>query len=165
MNNPSDISIILVFEPRAILAGRIRDWSQFEQIGTCIIPPIVLEELEFLKNRAVEAEEEKIAREFSRFLPDSNWQISNSLVSHPNFRAKDSENLSKSARLQIAILESVYGIAKDNCHSLVVFVSNQSSLRNQIGSLIIMGGIAWYFLQPVSFQQFWQKTGLPSLKK
>lgn len=54
-----DNSIILVFEPRVILAGRTLEWSQFHQLGTCLIPQIVLEELEFLTNRVVYPEEEK----------------------------------------------------------------------------------------------------------
>lgn len=254
----SNIPIILVFEPRAILAGRTRDWSQFTQVGNCLIPQTVMEELEFLTNRAVEPQEEQIAREFLRFLPDSTWEVDNSQQSHPSFTKKDGENLSKSARLQIAILESVYGIAVENPDKLVVFVANQSNLRENIdnleqnnltslpltqfiqwlrtkqnpvnitlklqkfdslkntsipaktskktvnqssqsilnskslyessyqpqakvkksktnplapiissilalGSFIVIGGLAWYFIQPSSFREFWQKTGLPSL--
>ena len=259
----SDTSIILVFEPRAILAGRTRDWSQFRQIGTCLIPQIVLEELEFLTKRAVEPEEERTAREFLRFFPDSAWQINNSRQSHPSFSHKDGAHQSKSARLQLALVESIYGIATDNPDKLVVLVSNQGNLRNQLekieqnnlatlpltqfiqwlrtqqkpvnisqklqdlnssngtsnsisslaqktspnakktqktsptsaskslyqstykpqakvkaqsnsvasifstiialSSVIVVGGLVWYLVQPKSFQQFWQKTNLPSL--
>ncbi len=252
-----DNSIILVFEPRAILAGRTRDWSQFHKLGTCLIPQVVLEELEFLTNRAVEPEEEKIAREFCRFFPESGWQVSNYQNTHPSFQHKQGENMSKSAGLQMAISESVYGIATDNLDQLVVLVANQSNLRNDIdnigqdnlttlpltrfiqwlrtqqkpvnvsqklqnfncsgnnstpvtgitnspkkkytsstnksssqsssgasakvkkkksnpltpiistilalGGFVVVGSLVWYMVQPNSFQQFWQKTGLPSL--
>lgn len=255
------MSNILVFEPRAILAGSTRDWSQFQQVGNCIIPQIVAEELEFLTNRAVNAEEEKIAREFSRFLPDSGWQVNSTQNNHPSFSKKEGENLSKSARLQLAIAESVYGIATENPDKLVIFVSNQANLRTEIDNLqennlttlpltqliqwirtqqkpvnvseklqnlnpsnqnnfqpssiksntqtknqkttqsnisnkslykssyepkakvkqksnplasiipsilalagfVIVGGLVWSVVQPTSFQQFWQKMGLPSL--
>lgn len=251
-----DNSIILVFEPRAILAGRTRDWSQFHKLGTCLIPQVVLEELEFLTKRAVEPEVEKAAREFCRFFPDSAWQVSNYQNTHPSFQHKQGENMSKSARLQMAIAEAVYGIATDNSDKLVVLVANQTNLRTEIdnigqdnlttlpltqfiqwlrtqqkpvnvsqklqkfncsdnnstpvtgitnspkkkstsstnksssqsssgasakvkkkksnpltpiistllafGSLIVVSGLVWYMVQPTSFQQFWQKTGLPS---
>ena len=258
-----DTSIILVFELRAILAGRTRDWTQFSQIGTCLIPQLVLEELEFLTKRAVEPEEERIAREFLRFFPDSGWQVHHSRQTHPALSNKDGAHQSKSARLQLALAESIYSIATDNLDQLVVLVSNQGNLRNELekiaqnnlatlplaqliqwlrtqqkpvnisqkledfnsnhgnshnnsslakktssstkktqktspssaskspyqstykpqakvqpktnslasifstvvalSSIIVVGGVSWYLLQPKSFQQFWQKTNLPSL--
>ena len=245
-------SIIIIFEPRAILAGSTRDWSQFSQLGVCYLPQIVLEELEFLTKRAISDAEEKTAREFFRFFPDSGWQVSQGMTHHDSLTNQDGDSLSKNARLQQAIAESTYYISLENPSKLVVFVGNNQNLREEIENLgqdnlvtltltqfiqwlrtqqkplnvaqkiasmgngsittpkppisgsnnnkeevtlsstyqtkakvkaknntpntIISGLLAlsafgfviltgWYFLQPQSFQQFWQKTGLPSLNQ
>ncbi len=129
------MSNILVFEPTAILAGRTRDWTQFQQLGDCVIPQIVKEELEFLTKRAIEPQEEEISREFFRFLPDSGWQVNSTQNNHPSFTKKAGEELSKSARLQLAIAQSVYGIATENPNDLVILISNKANLRTEIDNL------------------------------
>lgn len=251
-----DISIIIVFELRTILAGTTRDWSQFSELGICYIPQVVLEELEFLTKRAISEVEEKTAREFMRFFPDSGWQVTQGMTHHDALTVMEGENLSKNARLQLVMAESVYYLSLENVNKLVVLVTNQQNLREEIDNLaqdnlvsltlaqfiqwlrtkqkpinvsqkiasfsngkishreesspiktnansngkttsisaqsyqpkakikpknntfntiisgfLAIGGltitvmIAWYFIQPQSFQQFWQKTGLPSLSK
>lgn len=249
-----DIPIIIVFELRTILEGSTRDWNQFSQLGVCYIPQVVLEELEFLTKRAVSETEEKIAREFLRFFPDSGWQVTQGMTHHDALTMMEGENLSKNARLQLVIAESVYDLSLENVNKLVVLVTNQQKLREEVENLaqnnlvsltlaqftqwlrtkqkpinvsqkmasfsngkishevesspvktntnsktpsinaqsyqpkakikpknntfntiisgfLAVGGltitvmIAWYFIQPQSFQQFWQKTGLPSLSK
>lgn len=251
-----DISIIIVFELRAILAGTTRDWSQFSQLGICYIPQVVLEELDFLTKRAVSEGEEKTVREFFRFFPNSGWQVTQGMTHHDALTVMEGEKLSKNARLQLVMAESVYYLSLENVNKLVVLVTNQQNLREEvenlaqdnlvsltlaqftqwlrtkqkptnvtqkiasfsngkishgkdsssvksnansngkrasvnpqsyqpkakikpknntwnnlisgflsIGGLTIMVMIAWYFLQPQSFQQFWQKTSLPSLNK
>ncbi|MBL1210812.1 PIN domain-containing protein [Geminocystis sp. GBBB08] len=247
-----DISIIIVFELTAILAGSTRDWSRFSELGICCIPQIILEELEFLTKRAVSDTEEKTVREFLRFFPNSDWQINQGMTHHASLTATEGENLSKNARLQLAIAESVYYLTLENPHTLIILVANQQNLREELESieqnnlatltlaqftqwlrtkqkpvnvsqkiaglsngkisplpppikninsngktgdenpqnyspkakvknknntphsiisgLLAIGGftitimVAWYFIQPKSFQQFWQKTGLPSIR-
>jgi hypothetical protein len=133
----NEINVLVIFEFKAILAGTIRDWSLFDQVGTCFIPQVVSEELEFLCKRSPDPQEEKIAREFSRFMPDSGWRITQSLVDHPSFNPSNDENLSKNALLKQAICQSVYGLAQENQDKLVVFVSNQQTLRSDIDALNI----------------------------
>jgi hypothetical protein len=128
-------SILLVFDLSAILAGRTRDWSQFNSVGSCFIPQVVMEEIEFLTQRSSDPEEEKIAREFTRFLPDSNWEISQSIAEHPSLTPPDGKNLSKNARLQLAVAQCVYGMTQENTASIVVMVSNQGNLRTQLENL------------------------------
>lgn len=130
-----DISIIIVFEPRVILEGVTRDWSQFSQLGTCYIPQIVLEELEFLTKRAVSEKEEKTAREFFRFFPNSGWQVTQGMTHHDALTVMEGENLSKNARLQVAIAESVYYLTLENTNKLVVLVTNQQNLRQEVENL------------------------------
>ncbi|MGI0480608.1 PIN domain-containing protein [Geminocystis sp. CENA526] len=130
-----DISIIIVFEPRVILEGVTRDWSQFSQLGTCYIPQIVLEELEFLTKRAVSEKEEKTAREFFRFFPNSGWQVTQGMTHHDALTVMEGENLSKNARLQVAIAESVYYLTLENTNKLVVLVTNQQNLREEVENL------------------------------
>ncbi|BAQ63537.1 PIN domain-containing protein [Geminocystis sp. NIES-3709] len=254
---PQHISIIIVFELRAILAGATRDWSQFSGLGICYIPQLVLEELEFLTKRAVSETDEKTAREFLRFFPDSGWQVTQGMTHHDSLTGMEGEDMSKNARLQLAIAESIYYLSLENPHKLVILVANQQSLREEVdnlgqdnlisltlpqfiqwlrtqqkpinvsqkiaslsngnvsytspansslvkninnngkgvsknpenyssktkvktknknntlsftisgllatGGLIITMMVVWYFIQPKSFQKFWEKTGLPTL--
>jgi hypothetical protein len=131
------VNILLTFDLTAILAGRSRDWTLFDQIGPCLITQVVMEEIEFLGKRSPNPEEEKTAREFSRFMDDSNWQISQIVADYPGFNAAGGQDLSKNARLKQAITQSVYGLARENQARLVVLISNQQNLRNDIDGLEI----------------------------
>lgn len=128
--------MILVFELTTILSGCTRDWTKFSDKGECYLPEVVLQELNFLTQRAITPKDEKIAREFSRFFPDSGWQITSTMSSHPALTAKDGESISKKARLSIAIAESVYDLALRHSEQIVIFVTNDGNLKrelNQIG--------------------------------
>ncbi|WP_330205360.1 PIN domain-containing protein [Cyanobacterium sp. Dongsha4] len=128
--------MILVFELTTILSGCTRDWTEFSDKGECYLPEVVLQELNFLTQRAITPKDEKIAREFSRFFPDSGWQITSTMSSHPALSAKDGESISKKARLSIAIAESVYDLALRHSGQIIIFVSNDGNLKrelNQIG--------------------------------
>jgi hypothetical protein len=178
------------------------------------------------------------------------------MTHHDGLRGMEGENLSKNARLQLVIAESVYYLSLENVNKLVVLVTNQQNLREEVENLaqdnlvsltlaqftqwlrtkqkpinvsqkmasfsngkishteesssvktnvnsngktasinaqsyqpkarikpknntfntilsgfLAIGGfsitimLAWYLIQPKSFQQFWQKTDLPSLSK
>jgi hypothetical protein len=128
-------SVLLVFDLTAILAGRTRDWHEFDSLGFCFIPQVVREEINFLNQRASTLEEEKTAREFTRFLAHSSWQIAQSIAEHPSLITSEGNSLSKNARLRLAIAQCVYGMAQENPTSLVVMVSNQANLRSQIENL------------------------------
>ena len=130
-----DISIILAFEPISILKGREKEWSQYKNLGQCYLPQVVLDELQFLTQRAVLPEEEKTAREFSRFFPHSHWQIHQGMSSHKALQSLEDENLSKNARLYNAIAQSVYDLTINNPDKLVVFISNKANLRQDLDKL------------------------------
>ncbi len=128
----SDTSIILVFEPTVILQGREKEWQLYKNLGNCYLPEVVSEELEFLTKRSVLPEEEKIAREFIRFFPNSRWQIHHGMTSHQSWIAFGGESMSKNARLQNAIAQSVYDLTINNPEALVVLVSNKQNLRQDL---------------------------------
>lgn len=229
--------IILVFELRAILASSSRDWQQFKSVGSCILPEVVKNELEFLTKRATTSEEETSARQFMRFWADSGWESSNLTSTFENLSARQGENMSKNARLQLATAEGVGALAVHHSTDKVILVSNNPNLSkdmeklgldnlivipltqllqwvrtNQaplaltkitghnhlippplkntssepsytynpkakvkksqniltgvipsiltILGLIFVGGLSWYFVQPESFQKFWQEKGI-----
>lgn len=247
MNNSS---VILVFDLTALLGSGTREWQEFKKVGSCCLPEVVIEEMEFLCKRAPDIEQETKAREFSRFLPTSNWATTAIYWEHPLLQSQEGEQLSKNARLQQAIAKAVYALSQQNPEQLVVFVVNNQRLREQVeslqipnlctltvtallqwirtnqrpinvaqksqllktgaqsadnpsgetratvstpssqtrtfkgvtkkpasplpaliamilslGSFGIVGLAIWFLVNPVSFQQFWDKTGLPSLPK
>jgi len=132
-----DISIILVFELRSILAGKTRDWNEFNSVGSCLIPQVVMEELEYLTTRATNPDEEKTAREFMRFFPDSGWQTSAITSPHTHIPESEGETMSKNARLQLATAEAISAIALSTSDKLLVLVANNNNLKNQIEELAI----------------------------
>lgn len=129
--------MILVFDLPTILSGCTRDWVDFSNHAPCYLPEVVLQELNFLTQRAVTAKEEKIAREFSRFFPDSGWEITATMSAHPAISPKEAENLSKQARLSVAIAESVYDLAlkKFSESEIVIFVSDNGNLKRELNQI------------------------------
>jgi hypothetical protein len=130
-----EIDIVIIFDPSAILASRTRDWSLFDQIGTCFIPQVVMDEINFLCKRASEPDEEKTAREFTRFIVDSTWELTEKLAEHPSLNPPSDEDLSKNAWLQQAISQSMYALALENQNKLVICISNKQTLRNNLDEL------------------------------
>ena len=124
--------MILVFELTTILSGCTRDWVDFGNHAPCYLPEVVLQELNFLTQRAVTPKEEKIAREFNRFFPDSGWEITSTMTPHPSLTPKETENISKQARLIGAIAESVYDLALRNSEGVVILVSSNGNLKRDL---------------------------------
>lgn len=124
--------MILVFELTTILSGSTRDWVDFGSHAQCYLPEVVLQELNFLTQRAVTPKEEKIAREFNRFFPDSGWEITSTMSAHPAISPKETESISKQARLIVAIAESVYDLALRNSEEIVVLVSSNGNLKRDL---------------------------------
>lgn len=127
--------MILVFDLTTILSGCTRDWVDFSNHAPCYLPEVVLQELNFLTQRAVTPKEEKIAREFSRFFPDSGWEITATMSAHPAISHKEGENLSKQARLSVAIAESVYDLALKKFSEIVIFVSDNGNLKRELNQI------------------------------
>ncbi len=153
-----NISVLVVFELSAILAGRTRDWSQYGQFGNCFVPQVVIEEIEFLCQRSPYPDEEKTAREFTRFLGESNWQVSQAIAKNPALNPPQGQKLSKNARLSLAIAQAVLGLARENQAQLVVLVSNQQNLRNEVELLEIKNLCT---LTLVQFRQWVQTNQRP----
>lgn len=130
-----EIDILIIFDLSAILASHTRDWTIFDQIGTCIIPQIVMDEIDFLCKRASNPDEEKTSREFTRFIVDSTWDITEILADHPSLNSSHNEDLSKNSHLQESIAKSIYGLALEKEKKLIVSVSNKQTLRNNLDSL------------------------------
>lgn len=134
---PSSFPIRLLFDVGAIVAGKTREWQDFSQMGTCILPQAVWSELEFLCDRAPEPEIEKIAREFARFYPSSGWQASSLTASHASLKSAKAEDLSKQARLALVVAKCAYGMAETYPNDLVILVSNEQPLINQVKALTV----------------------------
>jgi len=134
---PTTPPISLIFDLSALMGSSIREWQEYSQIGTCYLPQILYEEIEFLTGRAPEPNLEKTAREFTRFFPTSGWQITNANASHPAIAPAPGQDLSKSkqARLMITVAQCMYGFAQENADNLVVFVSNSQPILQRIPAL------------------------------
>ncbi|WP_448564225.1 PIN domain-containing protein [Trichothermofontia sp.] len=133
---PSLPSIALLFDTTALLAGKTREWQDYAKLGTCYLPQVVLDEMEFLCDRAVEPAQELTAREFRRFYRHSGWQVTTATASHPQLQGSSSgRKLSKTARLLLATAEAAYGLSQTLPEHLVVVVSNDQNLRRRIDHL------------------------------
>lgn len=124
--------VLILLDISALLAGRTRDWQLFSRVGTCYVPRAVLEEMEFLCNRASEPEVERVAREFSQFYPTSGWQPSVSIATHPSLRPAPGQSLSSKARLSLAVAQTAYGLSRNRSEALVVLVANDQSLIRRL---------------------------------
>lgn len=126
-------SVLLIFDLSAVLAaGKTRDWQELSQSGTCFLPQTVLEEIQFLCNRAPDPAIEPIAREFIRFYPTSGWQVTQASAAHPALQPATANGLSKKARQSLAVAQCSYGVAQESPDSLVVLVANDQPLLQSI---------------------------------
>lgn len=133
---PSLPSICLLLDTTALLAGKTREWQDYTKLGTCYLPQVVLDEMAFLCNRAVEPAQELTAREFRRFHRHSGWQVTTTTASHPQLEGSSSgRELSKKARLLLATAASAYGLSQTLPDCLVVVVSNDQNLRRRVDHL------------------------------
>lgn len=133
---PNLPSICLLFDTTALLAGKTRDWQDYAKLGTCYLPQVVLDEMAFLCDRAVEPAQELTAREFRRFHRHSGWQVTTATARHPQLEGSSSgRELSKKARLLLATAESAYGLSQTLPDCLVVVVSNDQNLRRRVDHL------------------------------
>jgi len=127
--------VLLVFDSNAILAGRSPDWRGFTRIGDCLIPKVVMDDVEFSSTYAPEQSVEAIAKEFLRFYPNGGWQQTLVTASHPKLKPAEGHTLSKRARLALGLMQTAYGLAKRRPEALVVLVSNDQSVLHQLSQL------------------------------
>ncbi|MGA9380339.1 MAG: PIN domain-containing protein, partial [Phormidium sp.] len=117
------------------MGSSIREWQEYSVIGNCYLPQIIYEEIEFLTGRAPEPKLEKTAREFTRFFPESGWQLTSAHAIHSTINPAAGQNLSKQARLVVSVAQCMYGFAQENPDNLVVFVSNSQPILQRVPGL------------------------------
>ncbi|MDX2245116.1 MAG: PIN domain-containing protein [Leptolyngbyaceae cyanobacterium bins.302] len=127
--------ISIVFDTTALLAGKTLNWQEFSRLGECYVPEAVLEQMQFMCDRASEPETESTAREFSRFYPTSGWKKTSLKAEHPLLKPAPGHNLSKRARLALDVVECCYGLALRYPDRLVVLVANEQPMLQQVMGL------------------------------
>lgn len=128
--------IAIVFDVDVILSGTTPIWQQYAKVGSCYVPEVVFEEIDFLSDEAAtDKTRESLAREFLRFFPQSGWALTDAQETHPLLEPGAGSSQSVQARLMVATAHCVYGFALENPESLVVFVSNSQSLLKRMQGL------------------------------
>ena len=126
--------ILVTFDADVLMAGRTQIWQEYVKVGSCYLPEVVYDEIDYLTGKAVEKSQEQVAREFMRFFADSGWIISDAQETHRALEPSI-KNQSKSAMLVVATAQCVYGLAQEHPDALVVFVSNSQPLLKRIASV------------------------------
>lgn len=127
--------VLVVLDLSALMSSSAREWQEYSRVGSCYFPQVVYEEIEFLSGRAPEPNQEKTAREFLRFFPNSGWQLTNSTASHAALTPGSGQALSKQARLLVAVGQCIYGLSQEHPGELVVLVSNAQPLLQRLPAL------------------------------
>lgn len=133
MNTPPPVLVVL--ELSALLGTSAREWQEYARVGGCYVPQVVYDEMEFLSGRAPEPEQEKTAREFLRFFPNSGWQLTNAQATHPALTPPSDKTPSKQVRLLLAVGETAHGLAQEQPGALVVLVSNTQPLLQRLQAI------------------------------
>jgi hypothetical protein len=133
MNN-DQVAFLLIFDVDVLMGSNIQTWQQYAKAGSCYVPEVVFEEMEFVADEG-DGEHEKLAREFLRFFPSSGWQMTDALETHPQLEPAVTANQSKQTRMVVAIAQCVYGFTHENPDSLVVFVCNNQPLLKRMQGL------------------------------
>ncbi|MDF0554495.1 PIN domain-containing protein [Kamptonema sp. UHCC 0994] len=127
-------AVLLILDVDVVMGSNSQTWQQYAKAGSCYVPEVVFEEMEFLADEA-DSDREKLAREFLRFFPASGWAVTDALETHPNLEPAVGGNQSKHTRMVVAIAQCVYGFALENPESLVVFVCNNQPLLKRMQAL------------------------------
>jgi len=128
-------SILILFDTTALVAGKTAEWQEFVKLGECYVPEGVLEQLEFMCDRASEPDVESTAREFMRFYPTSGWKKTSLQAEHPHLKPAAGHTLSKRARLSLDVLTNAYGLALRYPERLIVLVANDQLMLQQVMGL------------------------------
>ncbi|UBF23890.1 hypothetical protein K9N68_19280 [Kovacikia minuta CCNUW1] len=126
---------LLMFDVSALMGGGVREWREFSRIGECFVPKIILEEINFLTDRASDPTQEQTAREFVRFFPESGWKSAAAIATHPSLKPAEGHNLSKRSRLTLTLVQAAYGLARNRPDGLVVIVSSDQGLMQRLRAL------------------------------
>ena len=126
--------VLVTFDADVLMAGRTQVWQEYAKVGSCYIPEVVYDEIDYLTGKAVERAQEQVAREFMRFFADSGWIATDSQETHRALEPSI-KNQSKQAMLVVATAQCVYGLATEHPDALVVFVSNSQPLLKRLASV------------------------------
>ncbi len=129
-------SVLFVFDLGALLNTTAREWPDFSRLGVCAVPQLVFEEIQYYASgRAPEVEQEKTAREFLRFSPESLWQVTTAQGEHPGLMPLLGQEMSRQARMKLAIAQCAYGLAEEQLEKLIILVSDSPAMRQRCFSL------------------------------
>ncbi|MBE9012724.1 hypothetical protein IQ250_21210, partial [Pseudanabaenaceae cyanobacterium LEGE 13415] len=121
--------IFLLIDLNSFFACKPYEWLEFNRVGRCYVPQVVHEELDAWASSQSESIESKIAREFRRFMLESDWQLTRSLIS------TESRPITRRARLALDVRNSAEDLARSSIGRLVVVVSNDRALIQQVQAL------------------------------
>ncbi|HLO48425.1 MAG TPA: PIN domain-containing protein [Kamptonema sp.] len=127
-------AILLIFDVEVLISGNVQTWQQYSKAGSCYVPEIVFEEMEFLADESERAIEQ-VAREFLRFFPSSGWRLTDAQETHPLLEPVVGGNQSKQINMLVATAQCVYGFTREHPQSLVVFVCNNQPLLKRMQGL------------------------------
>ncbi len=125
-----DPQIFLLLDLNSLYACKPYEWLEFSRVGQCYVPQVVYEELDSWASSRSDAIESKIAREFRRFMLEGDWQLTRSLIPIGTTRP-----FSRRARLAIDVRNCAEDLARSSIGRLVVVVSNDRALVQQIQAL------------------------------
>jgi hypothetical protein len=126
--------VLVTFDADVLMAGRTQVWQEYAKVGSCYLPEVVYDEIDYLTGKAVEKAQEQVAREFMRFFADSGWIVTDAQETHRALEPSI-KNQSAQAMLVVATAQCVYGLAQEHPEALVVFVSNSQPLLKRISSV------------------------------
>ncbi|MBW4579852.1 MAG: hypothetical protein KME42_09800 [Tildeniella nuda ZEHNDER 1965/U140] len=123
---------LILLDLSAVMASSIRHWQEFSRLGECFIPKAVLEEIQLLCSHAIAPAQERTAREFVRFFPESGWKATTSIAQHAALKPTEGHALSKKTRLSLATAQAAYGLARNRPEGLVVVAANDQGLVQRL---------------------------------
>ncbi|BAU10289.1 hypothetical protein LEP3755_07730 [Leptolyngbya sp. NIES-3755] len=129
--------IFLLIDLNTFFACKPYEWLEFSKVGRCYVPQIVYEELDAWATSRSQSHESRIAREFRRFMLESDWQLTRGASPTPTgtLISTESRPITRRARLALDVKNSAEDLARSSIGRLVVVVSNDRALIQQVLAL------------------------------
>ncbi|BAY55653.1 hypothetical protein NIES2135_24770 [Leptolyngbya boryana NIES-2135] len=141
--------IFLLIDLNTLFACKPYEWLEFSPMGRCFVPEAVHQELEAWAGHRSDTAESKIAREYCRLMLEGDWYLARSPIP-----ADTQRPFTRRARLAIDVRNSAESLAQSSPRQLVVVVSNDRALLQQLHALRLdnLTGV------PVSTFLTWSRT-------
>jgi hypothetical protein len=128
-----------LFDRGAVLATNTHFWKAASKFGFCLLPQLVVDEIKRTAedasvNATQNSSAENAAVEFMRFLPQSNWQVTDRIKTHPELTTADNQ-LSRNARMSFLMGQYAYGVADHEGDRLTILVTDDQTLIRKINEL------------------------------